>query len=106
MWKATAVKHKGEQRIAVYFDYNQDLVRRLRKLEDVRWSATLKAWHLPDNEANRIRFKLEQAKSLTEIHHKKIQNYRRWLNAKRYSENTTKTYIEVLRSTIIIMIIF
>jgi integrase/recombinase XerD len=96
MWKATAVKHKGEQRIAVYFDYNQDIVRRLRKLEDVRWSTTLKAWHLPDNEANRIRFKLEQAKSLTELHHKKIQNYRRWLNAKRYSENTIKAYIEVL----------
>jgi integrase/recombinase XerD len=95
-WKATALKHKGEKRIAIYFNYNQELIARLRKLEDVRWSQTLKAWHLPDIEENRVRFKLEPAKSLTDIHHKKIANYRRWLDAKRYSQNTIKTYIEVL----------
>ncbi len=96
MWKALALKHKGEKRIAIYFEYNQELVKRLRKLEDVRWSQTLKAWHLPDNEENRTRFKLEQAKSLTDIHHKKITNFKRWLEAKRYSANTIKTYSEVL----------
>ena len=95
-WKAIAIKHREEKRIAVYFNYNQELIARLRKLEDVRWSLTLKAWHLPDNEENRKRFKIESEKCLTAIHHKKIENYKRWLIAKRYSQNTIKTYIEVL----------
>jgi integrase/recombinase XerD len=96
MWKAEAVRHKGEKRIVVYFNYNQELIARLRKLGDVRWSASRRAWHLPDNEENRKRFKLDLEKSLTEIHHQKIADFKRWLDAKRYSKNTIKTYTEVL----------
>lgn len=90
------MNHKGSKRIAVYFDYNETLIKRLRKLYDVRWSVTLKAWHLPDTEENRSRFKLEPARSLTEEHREKMELFKRWLESKRYSKNTIKTYLEVL----------
>lgn len=100
-WKATPVKHRGDKRIAVYFNYNQELIARLRKLEDVRWSSTMKAWHVPDNDENRKRFKLEAVKSLTTVHLQKIANFKRWLDAKRYSANTIKTYTEVLSTFLV-----
>jgi integrase/recombinase XerD len=96
MWKAEAIKHRGEQRIMVYFEYNQELIARLKKLGNARWSSSKGAWHLPDTEENRKRFKIDLAIRLTEVHHKKIENYKRWLEGKRYSANTIKTYTEVL----------
>ena len=96
LWRAEAVKHKGEQRILVYFDFNQEWVARLKKLGDARWSSTKRAWHVPDNEENRKRFKLDLAITLTDLHIKKIANFKRWMEAKRYSVNTIKTYAEVL----------
>jgi len=64
-WEAKLIKHKGESRIAVYFEKNAEWIARIKKLEGVRWSQTLKAWHLPDTEENRIRFKLDLPVVLT-----------------------------------------
>ncbi|MFN8284029.1 MAG: hypothetical protein U0U67_12490 [Chitinophagales bacterium] len=60
-WKAKIVNYKKEQRIAVYFEKRNDLIERIKKLPDARWSYTLGAWHLPFSEANLQRFKLENA---------------------------------------------
>ncbi len=49
-WKVTLLTHRGEKRIAVYFEKNAALIARIKKLEHVRWSATLCAWHLPDTD--------------------------------------------------------
>ena len=48
-WTAKTIRHKGEQRIAVYFEKNADLITRIKKLAGSRWSQSLKVWHLPDN---------------------------------------------------------
>lgn len=101
IWRAEAVKHRGEQRILVFFDFNQDLILRIKKLGDARWSSTRKAWHVPDNEENRKRFKLPALRELTEDHIKKMADYKRWLESKRYSANTVKTYLEVLHTFLI-----
>lgn len=58
-WRAVAVKHRGQNRIAVYFDKTNNLVDRFRKLPGAKWSNTLAAWHIPDTKENRIRFKIE-----------------------------------------------
>ena len=50
-----AVVHRNEGRITIRFDYNKLWADRLRCNADARWSRTLKAWHITDNEANRIR---------------------------------------------------
>jgi integrase/recombinase XerD len=95
-WKAKAVKHKGKDRIAIYFERKEELIIRIKKLNDAKWSASLCAWHLPDNEENRIRFKLPVKVVLTKHHEIKLIEFKRWLGSKRYSQNTIKTYIETI----------
>ena len=58
-WEAKPIIHKGENRIAIYFEKNNDAILRIKKLESSRWSATLKAWHLPDNKLYRTQFTID-----------------------------------------------
>ncbi len=95
-WEAKLTKHKGEARIAVYFEKNIDWIARFKKLEDARWSQSLKAWHIPDTEENRIKFKIDLPINLSESSLYKILQFKRWLNSRRYSQNTIKTYTEAL----------
>jgi integrase/recombinase XerD len=63
----------------------------------------LKAWHLPDTEENRIRFKL------TPLSHTipstegimQIEKFKQYLRSKRYSESTLNTYSEALKSFLV-----
>ncbi len=95
-WKAEPIKHKGEKRIAVYFEKKAEWIARIKKLDDAKWSATLKAWHLPDNDENRKRFKIDLPIFISEAKLHKIELFKRWLSSKRYSPNTIKTYSEAL----------
>jgi len=98
MYKAKRIKHKGENRIAVTFERKKELIERFKKLEDARWSATLKAWHLPDTKAYRKQFKLETpADRLSSEANEKINKFAQWLRSKRYSERTVKSYSEYVR---------
>jgi len=58
MWEAQVIKHRGEDRIAVYFEQNLQLNARIKKLPNVKWSNTLKTWHLPVTAEKLIRFKV------------------------------------------------
>ena len=94
---AKRLKHQGQMRIFIYFEKNASLIERVKKLEGVRWSQTMKAWHIPDNEANRIRFKIAvEAPSAEGI--LQIAEFKKWLQSKRYSPNTIKTYADALKS--------
>jgi integrase/recombinase XerD len=96
-WNAKIVRYRNESRIAVYFEKNKEVILRIKKLEDARWSYSLSAWHLPNTKENRQRFKLENTiLQLDKI--EKIGHFSRWLKSKRYSENTIKTYTEALKS--------
>jgi integrase/recombinase XerD len=97
-WRAEPIKHRGENRIAVYFEKNAEWIARIKKLENVKWSATLKVWHLPDNDENRKRFKLDPTINLSEEQALKIAEFIRWLKSKRYSESTIKTYSEAIKT--------
>jgi integrase/recombinase XerD len=96
-WKAKIVYYRNEQRIAVCFEKRKDLIERIKKLPDARWSYTLGAWHLPFSEENLKRFKLENA-VLRADKMLKAEYFSRWLKSKRYSDNTIKTYTEALKS--------
>ena len=97
-WRAEPIKHRGENRIAVYFEKNAEWIARIKKLGDAKWSATLKAWHLPDNDENRKRFKLDPIINLGEEQALKMDEFMRWLKSKRYSESTIKTYSEAIKT--------
>ncbi len=48
------VIHKQENRLALRFGYNPSLARLLKNIPDIRWSQTLKAWHLPDSTESKV----------------------------------------------------
>lgn len=102
-WSAKIIQYKKELRIAIYFEKNFELIKRIKQFEDARWSPSLVAWHLPDNEENRIRFKIAPiSNSLPSPEGiENIKKFRQWLSAKRYSENTIGTYSEALKSFLV-----
>jgi integrase/recombinase XerD len=96
-WEAKGITHKGQSRIAVYFEKNEEAIKRIKLLPGARWSATLKAWHLPDEPAYRKQFGLEPATAATPvpIHHfnqNELQLFIELLQLKAYSPSTIKTY--------------
>jgi integrase/recombinase XerD len=102
IWKAEPIKHKGENRIAVRFEKKRELIERIKKLEDARWSMTLCAWHLPDTAANRVRFKLAPAAvQISSDRLEQMKEFSMWLKSQRYSENTVKTYTEAIKSFLV-----
>ncbi|GAA4147142.1 site-specific integrase [Sphingobacterium kyonggiense] len=102
-WSAKPIIHKEEKRIGVYFEKDADLIARIKKLEDARWSQSLKAWHLPDTEENRILFKipLQSLRLPSDEGLVQIARFKQWLRSKRYSENTINTYSEALKSFLV-----
>jgi len=102
-WSSKIVYHKNEQRIAIYFKKNLQLIDRIKQFEDAKWSQTLKAWHVPDNEENRIRFKVlplpHTIPSPEGIEN--ITKFKQWLSSKRYSESTISNYSEALKSFLV-----
>ncbi|MDI1235073.1 MAG: site-specific integrase [bacterium] len=99
-WKAEIIVHKNENRIAIYFDNTPALNQRIKQLEGVKWSQTLKVWHVPDNHGYRQKFKIESTplKMLSDDRLKRIMAFKHLLQSKRYSESTIKTYAEALKT--------
>jgi integrase/recombinase XerD len=102
-WRAALIIHRGEKRIVVYFEKNKEYIERIKKLEDVRWSSSLCAWHLSDTPENRERFKiapvshsLPSTEGITQI-----ERFKQYLRSKRYSESTIATYSEALKSFLV-----
>ena len=102
-WNAKLIRHKSENRIAVYFEKNNALITRIKKLEGARWSQTLGAWHLPDTEVYRKQFGLALAEESYPSSEgiAGIEQFKRHLKSKRYSESTIKTYSEALKSFLV-----
>ena len=46
--KLSKIIHHNEQRIKVDFAFDATIITKLKQLDDIRWSQTLKAWHIPD----------------------------------------------------------
>lgn len=99
-WSSKLIKHRNENRIAVYFEKNIQFITRIKQFQDARWSQTLKAWHLPDTFENRMKFKIQESNYLlpSEEGIEHIRIFKSWLTSKRYSPNTIKTYTDALKS--------
>jgi integrase/recombinase XerD len=102
-WTAKPILHKGEKRIAVYFEKNTDLISCIKKIDGARWSQQKMAWHVPDTEKNRTRLKIIPISySLpSEEGIAQIEKFKQWLRSKRYSESTITTYSEALKSFLV-----
>ena len=102
-WSAKLLQHHHEKRIAVYFDKNAELIARIKQIEGARWSQSLLAWHLPDTEENRIRFKIKSVLILVPSTEgiEQIEKFKQWLRSRRYSQSTLTTYSEALKSFLV-----
>jgi integrase/recombinase XerD len=97
-WSAKLIKHRGECRIAVYFEKKKALIERIKLLDGAMWSASKGVWHLPDTDAYRERFKIEPRFILNPLHAEKIEEFRRWMRSKRLSESTVQVYADAVKT--------
>jgi integrase/recombinase XerD len=97
-WHAKIVQHNKESRIAVIFEKDRELIARIKTVAGSRWSQSKEFWHVPDNLENRIRFKIETTPLPSMEGMQQIEKFKQWLQSKRYSDNTIKTYTEALKS--------
>ena len=98
-WEAKLINHNNQSRIAVYFEKDTALILRIKQIIGVKWSQSLKVWHLPDTPENRIRFKLISKTigkttfiKINLVNQQAYQNYIDLLYLKAYSPNTIRTY--------------
>jgi integrase/recombinase XerD len=98
-WEAKLVNHKGQNRIAVYFEKDAAAIKRIKLLTGIKWSSTLKVWHLPDSKTYRKQFKIEEnlkgkdaILNMHSINLKEFNKYIETLQLKAYSSNTIVTY--------------
>lgn len=100
-WQAKLMKHRNQQRIAIYFEKNKEAIERIKKLPGALWSNSRTVWHVPDTPEYRQQFGITQEIIQHPEHKKKIQEFCLWLQSKRYSPNTVKTYLDALKSFLI-----
>ncbi|HKJ42022.1 MAG TPA: tyrosine-type recombinase/integrase [Sunxiuqinia sp.] len=123
--------HRQQPVVLLRFDYNVELAKRIKQLEEARWSQTMKSWYIPEKlfdlhslfEAFRRvawvdysglkktnteqpprklipvkpRYNLKTIKSqLSPEVRAQIQSFKKWMEQKRYAENTITSYVHQL----------
>ncbi|MFN4028253.1 MAG: tyrosine-type recombinase/integrase [Flavobacterium sp.] len=94
-WSAKVIRHYDESRIGIYFEKSADILLLLKELfPDAKWSQSKKVWHIPDTDNNRRYFGIPTLTDLLPSDEgiKSLENFRRWMRSKRYSESTVTTY--------------
>lgn len=99
-WETKLIRHKGEPRIAIYFDNDRKKNDFVKSIAGSKWSRTLHAWHIPDTDENRGYFEVVSMNGpvMSEEIRGAIADFKDWLRSRRYSENTVGTYSEALKS--------
>jgi integrase/recombinase XerD len=114
------VLHSGMRRIKVKFDYNFELIRKIKSIQEAKWSNNSRYWHLPYaaeslKEIRRIGSELgfiiqgmdrleeekQERRIIRELSPEKesaVDLFRRFLHTQRYSERTVVTYIEAIKT--------
>lgn len=114
--------HRGEEVVLIQFPYDYKLGEEAKKIKNIRWSKSLKAWIAPysmavlneikiifdsisiiDATALKETISKEKAliankKELSVETVKQIEKFINWLHSRRYSDNTIKTYSESLKT--------
>ena len=114
--------HKNEAVVCVEFEKDEGLLQFLKQVLTLQWSATMRSWYVKDKEFNlrelfikckgkvwldysqfkkqEVLLAPEKETSKTNIYSPEvqtaIQQFRRWMEVKRYSANTISTYCEAL----------
>jgi len=116
----SAGSHRNVDVVFVSFERDEKLIAALKRMGNIRWSATLRKWYFP-----KAAFDLSKLKSamnglaiiddtlLNVVAHKKpeaqidsipsdilqgLADFKRWMLHKRYSDSTIKTYVDAAKN--------
>lgn len=101
--------HRKRPQLLVKFEYEDSLIKSIRKIEGAKWSSTLKTWYVKDTKQNLALIfglfndisKVDSSKlskknifkrNLTEDQKVLLNNFYLYLKGKRYSRSTIQTY--------------
>lgn len=120
--------HRGAERLLVIFPYDAELISLIRKVEGATFSSTFKSWYVSNDrqtldelfrlfkgtawvdcsqlESNfsdhktvvAIKQGLKEKEPVPEDIRKGLQELKQWMQHKRYSESTIKTYLDGAKS--------
>lgn len=109
------IRHRHADWWSLRFPYNFKLIESIKAMDGSKWSATHRTWLLPYAQYSRAQ--LEEMLHNYRLVHKEsaalkpgaatldaptstqlqaVQAFKRWMNSRRYSDNTVKTYSEAL----------
>jgi len=117
-------EHHDQKVILVRFDKNLTLINILREIPSAKWSRTKACWYLPQKDFNLNKFfnlfkdsafidysavkqinqkddiekRLSEHQITASTPNNHLKAFRIWLHHKRYSENTIRTYSEMVKS--------
>ena len=101
--QAKIITHRGEKRIGIFMEREDVQIAEVRYIDGSRWSQTLRVWHLPDTDANRYEFGLPLTSTFlpNEDGMRGLENFKKWMRSKRYSESTIATYLDAAKSFLV-----
>lgn len=110
--KVSYGNHNDKKVIFIRFEKDIELILIVKSIPRSRWSPSKVAWYLPKSEANiqilkekfqdkaNIIFEEKNEAFIENIYPEtisQIESFRKWMNHKRYSSSTVKTYVDSVR---------
>lgn len=97
--KTEVTEHKGQDVILISFPYDKTLIEELKQALPAKWSASKKAWYVPDRQHFRSLFNLPPKTvgknallAISKTNQPALSKLQEQLHLKGYSENTIKVY--------------
>lgn len=108
------VVHREQRRVALFFDFDQDLIDQVKTIPGVRWSKTMGCWHIPEG-VDHSRYLRAQVVNSGEViksaerrtsnlepmgkeNRAAVQRFREWMGQRRYSRVTIDHYVSRVMS--------
>lgn len=112
------IKHRNQFWFGIFFDYDSELIERVKEIPDRRWSQSKKCWYIPFTK-NSLEQSRTKFKGLAELDYSAINDatytnlkirrppdnqtreilgqFEKFLQGRRYSSSTIKTYSYMIR---------
>jgi integrase/recombinase XerD len=115
-----SVLHAGVRRIRVNFDYDWEMIRKIKSIQDAKWSSGSRYWHVPYTAesldmikriGSELGFSIQGievveeerqvkyfSRKLSEEKESAVKTFRKVLQTQRYSERTVITYVDAIKT--------
>ena len=104
--RAERAKHENQEIIKLLFDYNKEIITKIRTIQGAKWNRSMKCWYVADQPQKvtalqNIGIKIEQKNVsntiANDVNSELLICFSDYMKTKRYSANTINSYIECVR---------